>query len=98
MKHVTEQWKSRSLIIMVISLVVCALLWTLSLTDWAAAMNVAVSEPHEKPDASALMIGVVSLVKVMVLTLVPAALCLGILRIINMISRFIKVRIHSTNA
>jgi hypothetical protein len=84
MNHLTYQWKKRSLIVVIISLVASGLLWLLSLTDWAMAMNDVVREPHgEGPDAPAILMLIMPLIKVTMLTLVPAAICLAVLNISN---------------
>lgn len=95
MQYIYQQWKTRSLIILSISMILSALLWTLSLTDWAMAMNSVVSEAHKEPSISPIIIGVVSLVKVTVMTLVPALLCIAVIRINDIITRFVKIRVHN---
>ncbi|WP_144212966.1 hypothetical protein [Shewanella donghaensis] len=97
MKYITHNWKSRSVIILTISLVISALLWTISMSEWAMGFNALTSEPHKEPSISPIIIGIVSLVKVTVMTLVPALLCYGVARIIELINRFFKVRNHNQN-
>lgn len=81
MNHLTYHWKKRSFIIMVISTVLCGLLWLLSLSEWAIAMNDVVREPHnDRPDAPALLMLIMPLIKVTMLTIVPAAICIAVMK------------------
>ncbi|MFT6984786.1 MAG: NADH oxidoreductase Hcr [Psychromonas sp.] len=86
MKHITNQWKKRSAIIFLVSFIICLILWTLSMSEWAATINAKPVEAHDEPDLSALMMMILPFVKVVVLTLVPALLCLAIMRIIELIT------------
>ena len=95
MKYLSHKWKSRSFIILSISLLFTALLWTVSLSEWATTINMVISEPHSEPNISPLLIGVISLVKVTLLTLIPAVLCFGIMTFVSSISRFLKFRSHN---
>ncbi len=102
MKHLAENWKVRSAWILGISLVVTALLWTLSLTDWAEAMNQVAGRGHgaggprgpggERP--SEWVMGLMSLVKVVVLTVVPAVICYWIVRLAEGIKGWLHSRHH----
>jgi flagellar basal body-associated protein FliL len=96
MKHIKQDWRKRSLIIMVVSLIVSALLWTLSFTDWAVAMNsVTAVEPHEPREAPpALLMMVMPLFKVTMLTVVPATLCVVIMRVFGWIKGMVKTGVH----
>jgi NADH oxidoreductase Hcr len=90
MKHLTNQWKKRSTIIVSISTVVCAALWFISLSDWAVNIN-AVPLPVNEPDENPMwMMIILPFVKVAVFTLVPALLCLGIIRLVKFIAKRIK--------
>ncbi|RKF19880.1 hypothetical protein DBZ36_05325 [Alginatibacterium sediminis] len=90
MKYVTKHWKVRSVIIMSVSLVVCAILWTLSLSEWAAEMNSAVTQAHDKPDISAIALGLVSLLKVTLMILIPGGLTLAITSLYKKLTLMIK--------
>lgn len=91
MKYLAPNWKSRSLIILLTSLLLCVPLWALSLTDAAQAINVAsdVAQGQQgKGQASQLLITVISLTKVMLLTLVPASLCVFAMWLIKLFRKY----------
>ena len=90
MKHLTHQWKKRSAIIMSISTVVCAALWFISLSDWAVNINAVPLPVHEPNENPMWMMIILPFVKVAVFTLVPALLCLAIIRLIEFIGKRIK--------
>lgn len=94
MKFVQERWKTRSFIILSLSLVACALLWTVSLTEWAVGVNTAIQEPHEEKEIPDLIKYFASFIKVLVLTFVPCGICLGVLKLIKGIKRKLKTISH----
>ena len=81
MNYLTYRWKSRSAVIFAVSLGVCALLWSLSLTDWASAINANPQPSHEESEpVSGIKLLFMPMFKVTMLTLIPALLCLLILK------------------
>ncbi|MGB5446462.1 MAG: hybrid-cluster NAD(P)-dependent oxidoreductase [Psychromonas sp.] len=97
MKHITNQWKKRSAIIILVSFIICMILSTLSMSEWAATINTQTVQAHDEPDLSALMMVILPFVKVAVLTMVPALLCLGIIRIIELIANHRQSKSLLTN-
>ncbi|MFT6924563.1 MAG: NADH oxidoreductase Hcr [Psychromonas sp.] len=97
MKHITNQWKKRSAIIFLVSFIICMILWTLSMSEWAATINTQPVQVHDKPDLSALMMTILPFVKVAVLTLIPALLCLAVMRIIEFIANHRHSKSMMTN-
>lgn len=84
MKYLVYRWKQRSAILLIISLVICAVMWTLELSTWAGAINSPATElalEEGKRNLSGLAVFGISLVKLTVLTMVPALLCYGVLKL-----------------
>ncbi|MFA0088022.1 hypothetical protein [Vibrio sp. 10N.261.51.F12] len=84
MKYLVYRWKQRSAIILIISLIICAVMWTLELSTWAGTINNAAADlaPEEgKRNLSGFAIFGVSFVKLTVLTMVPAFLCIGVIKL-----------------
>ena len=81
MKYLRPQWKYRSFLTLLISIGFCGLLWTLSLTEWAEAINqippLTVADAKALPRLATL---VLPFVKITVFITIPAALTLLILR------------------
>ena len=81
MKYLRPQWKYRSFLILAVSISLCGLLWTLSLTEWAEAVNqttpLAGADTKALPRLATL---VLPFVKITVFITIPAALTLLILR------------------
>ncbi|MEZ9861926.1 hypothetical protein AB4353_01920 [Vibrio breoganii] len=94
MKYLVYRWKQRSAIVLIISLIICAVMWTLELSTWAETINSEATElalEEGKRNLSGLAVFGVSFAKLTVLTMVPAFLCYGVLKL----SAFIfKKRTH----
>lgn len=94
MKHLTQQWQSRTSIVLIVSIVVSLLLVALELTDWAAQINLAGythgSPDGEKPNIAPILMYILPFVKELVLIGVPMLITLGIIKIFGLISRLFK--------
>jgi len=86
MKHITHQWKKRSAIIFLVSFIISMILWTLSMSEWASIMNAKPVQPHDEPDLPAVMMTILPFVKFTVLTLIPALLCVSVIRVIELVA------------
>ena len=98
MKYLTHQWKKRSAIILAISSLVCAALWLLTLTDWAAEINAVPLPVNDANDNPMWMMIIIPFVKVAVFIIVPAFLCLRILWLIKFIGKLINSRFHNAES
>jgi hypothetical protein len=96
MKYVKEDWIRRSSIVLVVSLIVSVLLWTLSLTDWAATMNTAqhLGNHPEREAPPAILMFIMPFIKVTLLTVIPAAICLFVVRAARWVKSIVKTGLH----
>ncbi|SEG73120.1 hypothetical protein [Vibrio hangzhouensis] len=96
MKYLSNQWKQRTAVILLVSLTLCAAMWTIELSTWAEAINgsAIVLEHNDGEQAiSALTLVAVSFVKLTVLTLVPAFISYGVLQLMTKLkNRKVKPR------
>lgn len=94
MKHLTIQWKSRTSIVLVVSLLVSLLLITLELTDWAGEINHQGyshgSPDGEKPSIAPILMYILPFVKEIVLIGIPLLFTLGIIKLSGLIKRLFK--------
>ncbi|MGR5176137.1 hypothetical protein ACPV4B_07630 [Vibrio parahaemolyticus] len=93
MKYLSNQWKQRTTVILLVSLVLCALMWAIELSAWAEAINgSAINLEHDDGEQamSALTLVAVSFVKLTVLTLVPAFISYGFLQLITKLKKMEK--------
>ena len=94
MKHLTQQWQSRTSIVLIVSIVVSLLLVTIELTDWAAQINLAGythgSPDGEKPNIAPILMYILPFVKELVLIGVPMLLTLGVIKLYGRITRLLS--------
>lgn len=94
MKHLTLQWKSRTSIVLVVSLLLSLLLVTLELTDWAREINHQ-GYSHGSPDAgkpniAPILMYILPFVKEIILIGLPLLLTLGVMKLLGLIKRLVK--------
>lgn len=94
MKHLKQQWQSRTAIVLLVSVIISLLLVTLELTDWAAQINLAGyshgSPDGEKPNIAPILMYILPFVKELVLIGVPMLLTLGLVKVYGLITRLFK--------
>lgn len=99
MKYLQYNWKSRVLVILIISIIVSALMVTLELTDWAEQINLqgyshgSDSEgDKQRANIPPALMYILPFVKEIVLIGVPMLLTLLILKLSSMLKRTFKRR------
>ncbi|KPV90529.1 hypothetical protein AN395_03123 [Pseudoalteromonas sp. P1-30] len=97
MKHLKQQWKTRTSIVLVVSVLVSLLLVSLELTDWAAQINQQ-GYSHgtaecEKPKIAPILMYILPFVKELILIGVPMLLTLGIAKLLGLIKRMVKNKV-----
>ena len=94
MKHLKQQWKTRTSIVLVVSVLVSLLLVSLELTDWAAQINQQGyshgAAEGEKPRITPILMYILPFVKELILIGVPMLLTLGIAKLLGLIKRVVK--------
>ncbi len=94
MKHLKQQWKTRTSIVFVVSVLVSLLLVSLELTDWAAQINQQGyshgAAEGEKPKIASILMYILPFVKELILIGVPMLLALGIAKLLGLIKRVVK--------
>ncbi|ASM49007.1 hypothetical protein PESP_a0809 [Pseudoalteromonas espejiana DSM 9414] len=94
MKHLKQQWQSRTSIVLIVSLLVSLLLVSLELTDWAAQINqqgyTHGAPDGEKPNIAPVLMYILPFVKELILIGVPMLLTLGIAKLIGLIKGMFK--------
>lgn len=94
MKHLKQQWKTRTSIVLVISVLVSLLLVSLELTDWAAQINqqgyTHGAADGKKPNITPVLMYILPFVKELILIGVPMLLTLGIAKLIGLIKGMFK--------
>ena len=97
MKHLKQQWKTRTSIVLVVSVLVSLLLVSLELTDWAAQINQQGyshgAAEGEKPKIAAILMYILPFVKELILIGVPMLLTLGIAKLLGLIKRVVKNKV-----
>lgn len=94
MNHLKQQWKTRTSIVLVVSVLVSLLLVSLELTDWAAQINQQGyshgAAEGEKPKIAPILMYILPFVKELILIGVPMLLTLGIAKLLGLIKRVVK--------
>ena len=94
MKHLKQQWQSRTSIVLIVSALVSLLLVSLELTDWAAQINqqgyTHGAADGEKPNIAPVLMYILPFVKELILIGVPMLLTLGIIKLFGLIKRLVK--------
>tara|TARA_B110000046_G_C12838602_1_gene332600 strand:+ start:19 stop:312 length:294 start_codon:yes stop_codon:yes gene_type:complete len=95
MKHLKQQWQSRTSIVLIVSVLVSLLLVCLELTDWAAQINqqgyTHGAADGEKPKIAPVLMYILPFVKELILIGVPMLLTLGIIKLFGLIKRLVKL-------
>ena len=94
MKHLKQQWKTRTSIVLIVSVLVSLILVTLEQTDWAMQINLQGyshgSPEGEKPNIATVLKYILPFVKELVLIGVPMLLTLGIAKLFGLIKKRFK--------
>jgi hypothetical protein len=97
MKHLKQQWKTRTSIVLVVSVLVSLLLVSLELTDWAAQINQQGyshgAAEGEKPKIAHILMYILPFVKELILIGVPMLLTLEIAKLLGLIKRVVKNKV-----
>lgn len=97
MKHLKQQWQSRTSIVLIVSVLVSLLLVSLELTDWAAHINqqgfTHGPADGEKPNIAPVLMYILPFVKELILIGVPMLLTLGIAKLLGLIKRVVKNKV-----
>jgi len=94
MKHLKQQWKTRTSIVLIVSVLVSLILVTLERTDWAIQINLqgySHGAPEgEKPNIAPILMYILPFVKELVLIGVPMLLTLGIIKLFGLMKKRFK--------
>jgi len=96
MKHLQINWKSRTVIILVVSIVISVLMIALELTSWAEQMNQQGHQPHGdgkgKGDMPSILRYILPFVKEILLIGVPLFITLGLMKLTRLLKRIIGAK------
>lgn len=91
MKHLQQNWKTRTSLVLIVSVLISLLLVTLELTDWAAQINqqgYSHGAPEgEQPNIPSFLMYILPFIKELILMGVPMFLTLGIAKLIGLTKR-----------
>ncbi|KHM49906.1 MULTISPECIES: hypothetical protein [Pseudoalteromonas] len=94
MKHLKQQWKTRTSIVLIVSVLVSLILVTLERTDWAMQINLQGyshgSPEGEKPNIAPVLMYILPFVKELILIGVPMLLTLGVAKLAGLIKGMFK--------
>ncbi|MEM5507420.1 hypothetical protein WNY98_00930 [Pseudoalteromonas sp. AS71] len=94
MKYLKQQWKTRTSIVLIVSVLVSLILVALERTDWAMQINLQGyshgSAEGEKPNIAPILMYILPFVKELVLIGVPMLLTLGIAKLFGLIKKRFK--------
>lgn len=94
MKHLKQQWKTRTSIVLIVSVLVSLILVTLERTDWAMQINLQGysrgSPEGEKPNIAPILMYILPFVKELILIGVPMLLTLGVAKLAGLIKGMFK--------
>ncbi|GMQ47257.1 hypothetical protein [Vibrio sp. 10N] len=90
MKYLTKNWKQRSAVILLISLIVSGLMWSVEFSSWAESINesaMALEPQNDEKSAPFLFMFAMSFIKLIVLTSVPFFVTYGVLTLLNKVKK-----------
>ena len=94
MKHLKQQWKTRTSVVLIVSVLVSLILVTLERTDWAIQINLQGyshgSPEGEKPNIAPVLMYILPFVKELILIGVPMLLTLGVAKLAGLIKGMFK--------
>ena len=94
MKHLKQQWKTRTSIVLIVSVLVSLIFVTLERTDWAMQINLQGyshgSAEGEKPNIAPVLMYILPFVKELILIGVPMLLTLGVAKLAGLIKGMFK--------
>jgi len=94
MKHLKQQWKTRTSIVLIVSVLVSLILVTLERTDWAMQINLQGyshgSPEGEKPNIAPILMYILPFVKELILIGVPMLFTLGVAKLAGLIKGMFK--------